>query len=208
MEILDNRPLHRCNSAPCLEEEQDEEEMAARLAQCTRCLKKLRELASSQAPAKSSLKVSSQTESLKHSVTSSASSKSSGVHFGTVELHEHPYLLGCHPDVRKGPPTTISWCPSRSVTSTVDDFEAEHGPQRRPTSAFRMASTERRERLLETGYTLDDLERVKKEISEIQKSRELSATETTDLKRLMKESKRKQQEKKMKRRGLRRFLSM
>ena len=189
--------LQRCHSCPCIHVQESEEEAQARLAQCTACLKELRNLHRKAKPHKSSLKVS---------IPSATSSKSSsGVSFGSVELHEHSIMLGCHPDVRRGAPTTISWCPMHSETTSVDEFEAKHGPLRRP--AFRMASTQRHEKLFRAGYTLEDLERVTAEIAEIQKSRQLSATETSDLQRLMNETRRKKRERKMKRKGLKRFMS-
>ena len=193
MEGTNTMTLKRCNSCPCIHAQESGQ---AELVQCTACLKELPNLQEKVGPKKSSLKVATR---------SATSGKSSGVSFGSVELHEHAIMLGCHPDVRKGAPTTISWCPIHSETTSVDDFEAKQGPRRRP--AYRMASTQRQEKLFRAGYSLEDLEEVIAEIAEIQRSRKLSAREASDLKRLIHESRRKKQEQRMKRKGLKRFLS-
>lgn len=98
-------PLKRCNSCPCIHVEESEEEVAARLAHCTACLKNFREVqAKNKQPLKSSMKVDSSESPTptNGSVGSGPTKTSPGVSFGHVELHEHQYMLGCHPDVKYG----------------------------------------------------------------------------------------------------------
>jgi hypothetical protein len=80
---------------------------------------------------------------------------------------------------------------------------------------LRTASTQRKERLLDTGlYTPQDLEAAIAEAQEIQASRKESAKETSDLKRIIAEAKQKRQEQaeknkaERKKRGFRRLFSM
>ena len=109
--------------------EETEEEVAARLAHCTACLKNYREIrAEEKQPLKSSLKATSIGDSPQHTNGSrepesteksstrvsngsrepeSTEKSSTRVSFGNVELHEHEYMLGCHPDVKYGVRSTL-----------------------------------------------------------------------------------------------------
>lgn len=216
--------LSRCNSCPCLGQEHDEAEVAARLAQCSACLQDLTPSATRTASPKSSLKSSTHSQEdtneqkTDHPTTASKTSKqhkSSGVHFGNVAVHEHPSLLGCNPEVRKGPPTTLSWCPAHSVTyASVDQAEAAKPAPKRTNPLFlRLASAERQARLLATGlYTAEELQQATEEAKAIQASRKLSAKDTSIQMAIAEvreeEAKQVEQPKPRRRRRLRRLFSM
>lgn len=166
-------PLHRAKSLSSLQQPE--------LPPCCACLRGRLELSTTTKPKKGSLKVKSLSESLDaivhHDAPTSASSSSSNkkkrvVSFGSVELREYPYVLGCNPSVKSGYPLALAWCPISDVTKSIDQFEEQHPPRHEMKS---MSETERETFLLEAGYTKEELEEVYEEVAAIQLSRKFSS---------------------------------
>lgn len=211
--------MKRCDSLPVLPSESES-------SCCYHCLADLDSiLKSKKTPKKSSLKVKSvQSESLQHDTDESSSTSkkaaaaaaAAGVSFTSVETREYPNLLGCNPSVSKGSlPLTIGWCPTSTEIQPIDEYEANKAASnRRGTNNvmfLRLTRSKREQTLRRAGYTTNDLEQVLEEITQIQKSREESKQdEVSELKRLMKEARRKKNERvaeNKKRRGFRRIMS-
>lgn len=91
--------------------------------------------------------------------------------FGTVEIREHAYILGCNPSVKGGPPLTIEWKSMGNSIESIDDFEARRSSSRRPDWMIRKSSTERHNLLKDEGFTSAEISLVVDEIDQIQASR-------------------------------------
>jgi hypothetical protein len=53
----------------------------------------------------------------------SMATKAKCLRFGTVEIHEHEYILGCHASDGAEVPLTIAWHASSSVSLSLDEYE-------------------------------------------------------------------------------------
>jgi hypothetical protein len=111
-----------------------------------------------------------------HSLAStdvSASSSSAGrksVSFSVVEIREYNRIVGDHPDVRVGPPISISWEYSEREQQSIDDFETNHPPQK---SVLRMSSITRRNILTRVfEVPEEEIRAAEREVQKIQRQRE------------------------------------
>ena len=74
----------------------------------------------------------SSVSSLSSSMDVSRSSRSStrGVSFGTLEIREHPVVLGLNPSTTHGPALEIDWEPQNIEQLDVNEYEALRPPRR------------------------------------------------------------------------------
>ena len=122
------------------------------------------------------------------------------VSFDSVHVHEHAVILGCNPGLRAlpsgpGPALTLSWESLRSSDYNMDDFEARRQSSRRPKQALRTSKSERILFLKEEGFTSEELKMAEDAIRNIHQSREASAQEKSDLSAMLRDSKKRQEEK-------------
>jgi hypothetical protein len=93
------------------------------------------------------------------------------VSFGVVEVREYNRIVGDHPEVRFGPPLTISWDYYAHPPVYIDTYETTH-VHKKPT---RMSSITRRNLLQNVfGATDEEIQQSEKECQKIQKRREQS----------------------------------
>jgi hypothetical protein len=230
--------LLRSRSCPCLYHpaaavEHDSESYRSK---CTECLQASIPSQNRPAPITGALKKAKAgtQDTLQNTTTTTTTPRADkpGVRFGSVDLHEHASLLGCHPDVRQGPPTTLSWCPVRSqhwetvqareedpepherITATTSGGGGVARSNKKPLWMLRTTSHQRTQLLQQAGYTEADLQVVGRELAAIKASRHESARDTSDLQRLMNQGRRhkeaaRQAKREKRRRGvLGRFLSI
>jgi hypothetical protein len=112
-------------------------------------------------------------------------------------------MLSIHsnPAVSAGVPTTIEWESLACSMSSIEDYESGRAP-RRSIMLLKTTKSERERLLRDGGYSSEELLTVQTEMESFRKSRELSATEKTDLQAMMAASRLKRaQELKGKKRG-------
>jgi hypothetical protein len=106
-----------------------------------------------------------------------------------------------NPAVSSGVPTTIDWESLSCSMSSLEDYESGRAP-RRSIMLLKITKSEREQLLKDGGYSSEELLTVQIEMESIRKSREVSATEKTDLQAMMAASRLKKTEKlKGKKRG-------
>jgi hypothetical protein len=94
---------------------------------------------------------------------STTSAPTRTVHFALVEVHEHPYTLDAgggtmNPETGLiSPPLTLSWKAQSTSVSTLDDFEAVRGPQRRSKDALFKSEEEKVRILRNAGFESEEL---------------------------------------------------
>ena len=98
------------------------------------------------------------------------------VSFGSVEIREHPRILGDNPVPKDGLSLSIGWFQpnrGRHITHTVDDFEAERSLTRRPKQKSLVLSSKARKRILkeQANVSSRDIRAARKEATYIRKSR-------------------------------------
>ncbi|GAX17124.1 hypothetical protein FisN_5Hu510 [Fistulifera solaris] len=158
----------------------------------------LQALGDSDATLQSAMKQSASTDDEKMTTN-----KSRHVSFDSVHIHEHPVILGCNPGVRAlpsgpGPALTLSWDSLRSSDYNMEEFEAQRQLTRRPKQSLRTTKSERIQFLMEEGFTSEELKMAEEAIRHIHESREASAQEKSELSALLRESKKRQEEKRQK----------
>jgi hypothetical protein len=89
-----------------------------------------------------------------------------------------------NPAVSAGVPTTIDWNSLSSSMSSLEDYESGRAP-RRSIMLLKVTKSDRERLLRDGGYSSEELLTVENEMESIRKSRELSATEKTDLQAMM-----------------------
>lgn len=101
------------------------------------------------------------------------------VSFDSVHVHEHSVVLGDNPSVSSGLPVALG---ERCQTETmdVDDYEAFERSGRQA----RLLTKEQRAKIGRASRNLVTVLRTKREIKRIQKSREESYRESTDVSRI------------------------
>lgn len=120
-----------------------------------------------------------------HSSTSTSSLKScmksepttspmmkKNVKFSSIEIKEHPRVLGDNPSVKKGPALSLGWYKpktGRILKYSIDEFERRRETERRK-SVFVSASARHR-LLMEAGFTQQEIYLARKEASDIRRSR-------------------------------------
>lgn len=115
---------------------------------------------------KSCLKVKTQQESLKKSITVAADGKT--VYFSTLEIHTHALRLGDSPCT--GAPLTIAWNAEFTTTHLVDDYEEAH-PDRRSSEELKVPKLVRAEWLRDEGYARSELQEAQAKAMRIQRAR-------------------------------------
>jgi hypothetical protein len=94
---------------------------------------------------------------------STASAPVRSVHFNSVEVHEHPYTLDAgggtmNPETGLiSPPLTLDWKAQSTSVSTLDEFEAVRGPQRRSKDALFKSEEEKVRILKNAGFASEEL---------------------------------------------------
>ena len=93
------------------------------------------------------------------------------VSFDSIEIREHPRILGDNPSVKRGPALSLGWYNRGRVTKlSVNEFEKLRSPKRRKCRAL---SSRDRKRILqeEAGVNARQMYVAKKEASKIKRSR-------------------------------------
>jgi len=99
------------------------------------------------------------------------------VGFGNVEIRYHNRTLGDHPDVKVGPPVSLSWEIFDEEVLTLDEY-TQRQPEVKP--AMRLTSITRKNLLRNVyGFSEEEIRKSEKEIQMIQKKREQSANQST-----------------------------
>lgn len=93
-----------------------------------------------------------------------------------------------------GVPTTIDWESLSCSMSSLEDYESGRAP-RRSIMLLKVTKSEREQLLKDGGFSSEELLTVQNEVESIRKSRELSATEKTDLQAMMAASRQKKAQK-------------
>lgn len=154
------------------------------------------------APLKSAIRVPTLEMSLASTdLSTSLYSEQRSIRFDTVEIREHAVILGCNPAVTKGPPLTIGWETLSTSIQSVNEYERNR-PLRRSPMFLKLSQTERRSLLKERGFTSEEFSMAESYVEEVKKSRAESASEKSDLQKLMEESKRRKPAAKETKRGL------
>lgn len=92
------------------------------------------------------------------------------VTFGTVEIREHPRILGDNPSVKRGPALSLGWYDNgKELSYDMDTFEAMRANERRTNIA--LSSTVRKKLLLRHNVSHSAMRQSKLEIAKIKRSR-------------------------------------
>lgn len=94
-----------------------------------------------------------------------------GVTFATVEIREHPIIVGDHPGVKRGVPLSIGWESVNQILLDLDRYEAVRVRHRRPVQAMRMAAEHREFILRALGYTREEILRGQLSADEVRQRR-------------------------------------
>jgi len=113
-------------------------------------------------PRRSSLKVRSQTESLKL-LFCSRSLKS--LQWSHLDIHLHAPILGDNPSVTSGPPMTLSWHAHGHSKLNIDDFECTRQGKRKDEDELVLSRWEREGKLIDAGHTRHELDRASIEVT-------------------------------------------
>ena len=111
-----------------------------------------------------------------HQIPECMARQTKKVSFDTVEIREHPRILGDNPVPKYGPSLSIGWFKAkqgRHMKYTVDEFEAERSRTRRPKNQSLVLSCKDRKRILkeETSVSPKAIRTARKEATFIRKSR-------------------------------------
>ena len=96
------------------------------------------------------------------------------VSFGTVDIREHPVIPSDNPGGVKGPPVTIDWNHSSHSTANIHDYE-EMRPTRRTATQLIMPSTYRQQLLIQSGFTLHEIQQYTKKANVARRHRKRTA---------------------------------
>lgn len=98
------------------------------------------------------------------------------VSFGSIRIREFNRIVGDHPDVKVGPPVSLSWEHGELPPVTVDDYESNRGPYKR---TLRMSSITRKN-MLRNVFEVDEdeIRSAEKEVQKIRQSREKSVKQS------------------------------
>jgi hypothetical protein len=98
---------------------------------------------------------------------------SKSISFGDVQIREFNRIVGDHPDVKVGPPVSLSWEYGEQPAVSVDEYEAERSMLRK--GVRRMSSITRKNMLHNVfGISEEEIRSAEKEIQRIRKQREQS----------------------------------
>ncbi|KAG7349408.1 hypothetical protein IV203_012005 [Nitzschia inconspicua] len=97
---------------------------------------------------------------------------SRAVSFGTVEVNEFPYSIGCDVVSRDGPPLAIAYHrPLRAQSFDLETFERDRRVSRRNREDLLLSEMDRITILQRCGYTAEDIERACWEAEKVRKER-------------------------------------
>lgn len=98
---------------------------------------------------------------------------SSFVRFSTVQIHQHPVILGDNPACSRGPPLSIDWEALDSTEFSIDDLEKSRARRggRRHAEELVLPKHSRVRTLRQCGYSRKDFRQAKAEIKDIQRTR-------------------------------------
>jgi len=100
---------------------------------------------------------SSSESNLTADLESVADSQLAGISFGTIEIREHAMILGKGFSVSgTGPSLEIDWEPQASTIIGLEEYEAVRHERRRKNGLI-MPGAYRRNLLLESGYTMQEI---------------------------------------------------
>jgi hypothetical protein len=119
------------------------------------------------------MKVKTQKESLASTKKASRTTREN-VRFSTLEIFDHPIILGDNPSTSCGPPLMIDWECIGSFQLSVDEYEASRGP-RRVKQTLVVPRYVREEWLREAGYARSELEAAVQSVLKARHSREANA---------------------------------
>ena len=105
-------------------------------------------------------------------VENSAPCANKSVHFGEVRIREYSRCLGDNPACSHGPALSLGWRYRQEYITTVDEFEESKFPRRQDQKEFKMSSNDRKEILLNLGYSFLELSKAEREKQRIQCKRE------------------------------------
>ncbi len=92
-----------------------------------------------------------------HSSHSSHHEKNKRVSFATVQINEHPCIVGDNPSVSSGVPLAIDWRSSHSESILLDKYEELRQNDRRFLHELKVPSDVRWERLKNSGVSSEDI---------------------------------------------------
>jgi hypothetical protein len=92
----------------------------------------------------------------------------------TLHISEYPVVIGDNPGCSSGAPISLDWEPQQTIQKSLDDFETIRQPKRRRQRDLAIPATVRRERLLQSGFTSQDVDRAN--MSRIQDRRKRKET--------------------------------
>jgi hypothetical protein len=119
------------------------------------------------------MKVKTQKESLASTKEASRTTRQN-VHFSTLEIFDHPIILGDSPSTSEGPPLMIDWKCIGSIQLTVNAYEVSRGP-RRVRRELVVPRYVREKRLRDVGYSRKELRVAAESVLEAQYTREMNA---------------------------------
>jgi len=97
--------------------------------------------------------------SVRQSQLSPQSSSPKKVRFGCLQIQEHDLVLGDNPGCSSGVPIQLSWKPSSKYTiNNIQLYEYMRTSIRTSNSPRRIPAKERKRRLIEKGYTPEDID--------------------------------------------------
>lgn len=103
---------------------------------------------------------------------SNASSSSSSVHFGTVEIRQYEYCLGDNPACSSGPPIMLDWKYSTIGAFSVHDYDDYRDAANRHGEASTISYHDRVELLRKLGYSRSDMIKAENQRKKDQAQRE------------------------------------
>lgn len=92
------------------------------------------------------------------------------VRFHEVQIHIHQVRLGDNPSVSSGPPITLDWEPSESISFDLDELEKLHGNESKKVE--RVSADTREGWVRNFGHSTDSIRNALAEVEEIRHSRQ------------------------------------
>mmetsp|Transcript_27821 Transcript_27821/g.42801 ORF Transcript_27821/g.42801 Transcript_27821/m.42801 type:complete len:171 (+) Transcript_27821:68-580(+) len=92
------------------------------------------------------------------------------VRFGTIEIYEHPIILGDNPSVSAGLPITIDWDSQREFCFSIEDYE-DYRLERRRKDEMSIPAEVREEILANSGLNRSNAAAAMREVGRTKKQR-------------------------------------
>ena len=94
------------------------------------------------------------------------------VHFSTVEIHEHPIIVGDNPGGKRGAPITIDWKAISDRSIDISRYEHARDGHRRGSKNMRMTAGHRQSVLRSLGFDVSDIEKAAHSASKVRSQRQ------------------------------------